>query len=233
MLRPARAAGLHACPRAACDGQLEVVQDRLRLGSADRARVIDALESALRVGRGRVSVQPGEPADVADRCGCRQAACRVTLALFDRPALRRLRHPLPRTDAEPVLVQLAARRLRDLPRLRPRHRHRLRARDPGRRQDAARRRGAAVADRVLSRVPGRPAQVRPQARHPVDVPWRELTDEQQRWVIEGEGPWDKKIWYGVRRFFEWLESRATRCTCACCSRSTAATRRAPTATARG
>ena len=43
---------------------------------------------------------------------------------------------------------------------------------------------------------------------PVDVPWRELTAEQQRWVIEGEGPWDKKTWYGVRRFFKWLEGRS-------------------------
>ena len=40
--------------------QLEMVQDRFRLGSVDRSRVIDALESALRVGRGRVSVQSGD-----------------------------------------------------------------------------------------------------------------------------------------------------------------------------
>ncbi len=43
---------------------------------------------------------------------------------------------------------------------------------------------------------------------PIDVPWRELTDEQRRWVIDGEGPWNKKVWYGARRFFDWLESRA-------------------------
>ncbi len=43
---------------------------------------------------------------------------------------------------------------------------------------------------------------------PVDVPWRELTDRDRRWVIEGEGSWEKKVWYGVRRFFAWLESRA-------------------------
>ena len=35
---------------------LEVVQDRLRIGSAERARVIEALEAALRVGHGRVNV---------------------------------------------------------------------------------------------------------------------------------------------------------------------------------
>src|ERR1700753_2208225 len=29
---------------------------------------------------------------------------------------------------------------------------------------------------------------------PTDVPWRDLTDEQRAWVIEGEGSWQKKMW---------------------------------------
>ena len=43
---------------------------------------------------------------------------------------------------------------------------------------------------------------------PLDVPWRELTEEQRRWVIDGEGPWEKKVWYGAKRFFAWLETKA-------------------------
>jgi excinuclease ABC subunit A len=43
---------------------------------------------------------------------------------------------------------------------------------------------------------------------PVDVPWRELTDEQRAWVIDGEGSWRQRKWYGVARFFAWLESKA-------------------------
>jgi excinuclease ABC subunit A len=43
---------------------------------------------------------------------------------------------------------------------------------------------------------------------PVDTPWSELTAEHQGWVLEGEGPWEKKAWYGVRRFFQWLESKS-------------------------
>ena len=27
-------------------------------------------------------------------------------------------------------------------------------------------------------------------------------------MIEGEGAWSKKVWYGVKRFFAWLETRA-------------------------
>ena len=43
---------------------------------------------------------------------------------------------------------------------------------------------------------------------PVDVPWVELAEEQRRWVIEGEGEWTKNVWYGVKRFFAWLETKA-------------------------
>jgi len=42
----------------------------------------------------------------------------------------------------------------------------------------------------------------------LDVPWGELPAAAREWVIEGEGPWTKKTWYGVRRYFAWLESRA-------------------------
>ncbi len=35
-----------------------------------------------------------------------------------------------------------------------------------------------------------------------------MSDEQRKWVIEGEGKWEKKVWYGAKRFFEWLETKA-------------------------
>ncbi|MCX7787276.1 MAG: excinuclease ABC subunit UvrA [Spirochaetes bacterium] len=43
---------------------------------------------------------------------------------------------------------------------------------------------------------------------PLDIPWKDLTDTQKHWVIEGEGSWEEGKWYGIKRFFEWLESRA-------------------------
>ncbi len=43
---------------------------------------------------------------------------------------------------------------------------------------------------------------------PTDVAWKKLKASQRRWVIEGEGDWDDGVWYGVRRFFDWLESKA-------------------------
>ena len=47
---------------------------------------------------------------------------------------------------------------------------------------------------------------------PRDTPWYKLTDDQKKWVINGapgykDGQWSKQ-WYGIKRFFEYLESKA-------------------------
>ncbi|RZS54751.1 excinuclease ABC subunit UvrA [Sphaerotilus mobilis] len=46
---------------------------------------------------------------------------------------------------------------------------------------------------------------------PRDTPWNQLTAAQRDWVIEGSPNWNGKWnqqWYGIRRFFEYLESKA-------------------------
>jgi len=46
---------------------------------------------------------------------------------------------------------------------------------------------------------------------PRDTPWYKLTPEQQAWVLKGSPQWNGKWnqqWYGVDRFFEYLESKA-------------------------
>lgn len=42
---------------------------------------------------------------------------------------------------------------------------------------------------------------------PLDVPWGELTDEQRRAVVDGEGTWHGGKYPGVRAWFKWLEGR--------------------------
>jgi len=46
---------------------------------------------------------------------------------------------------------------------------------------------------------------------PRDTPWSQLTDAQREWVVKGSphwtGNWNRQ-WYGVHRFFEYLESKA-------------------------
>src|SRR5438105_10064837 len=49
---------------------------------------------------------------------------------------------------------------------------------------------------------------------PLDKPYRNLTQEHKRWVLFGDDDWvswnksGKTHWYGVQRFFDWLESKA-------------------------
>ena len=46
---------------------------------------------------------------------------------------------------------------------------------------------------------------------PRDTPWYKLTPEQQDWVINGSPNWNGKWsqhWFGIKRFFEYLESKS-------------------------
>src|SRR5690606_716848 len=48
----------------------------------------------------------------------------------------------------------------------------------------------------------------------MDIAWRDLPESHRRWVIEGDDGWvswaksGKSHWYGVQRFFDWLETKA-------------------------
>ena len=48
----------------------------------------------------------------------------------------------------------------------------------------------------------------------LDVPFRDLPEEHRNWVLEGDPTWKSwdsswpRKWYGVRHFFEWLETKA-------------------------
>ena len=46
---------------------------------------------------------------------------------------------------------------------------------------------------------------------PRDTPWNKLTPEQQHWVVNGSPNWNGKWnqhWFGIKRFFEYLETKA-------------------------
>ena len=45
---------------------------------------------------------------------------------------------------------------------------------------------------------------------PLDTPWNDMTEAHRRWVLEGEGPYEQGLWYGVKRFFAWLETKSYR-----------------------
>jgi excinuclease ABC subunit A len=187
-------------------GQLEVVQDRFRAGSAERARVLEALEAALRVGRGRVSVYAdagsadaggGTRGEVA---GTWRFSADLHCADCDihyrdpTPSQFSFNSPLGACDTcrgfgrvigvdYGLVVPDAAKSLRGGA-IRPWQTESYRECQDDL-EKFAKKRGV-----------------------PLDVPWRDLSEEQRRWVIDGEGPWEKKVWYGARRFFAWLETKA-------------------------
>tara|TARA_B100000029_G_scaffold89197_2_gene78904 strand:+ start:8554 stop:14070 length:5517 start_codon:yes stop_codon:yes gene_type:complete len=45
---------------------------------------------------------------------------------------------------------------------------------------------------------------------PIDIPWAELSLEHKEWVWKGEGIERKGLWYGLDRFFSWLEKKSYR-----------------------
>ena len=49
-------------------------------------------------------------------------------------------------------------------------------------------------------------QAAPAAGVATDIAWQDLPEEHRRWVLEGDG--QRRGWYGVDGFFDWLESKS-------------------------
>jgi len=189
------------------EGLLEVIQDRIRMSSSERARVIEALEAALRVGNGRVNVHPhpsppphGEGTGVwrystdlhCPDCDIHYADPTPSLFSFNSPvgACETCRgfgrvigvdYGLVIPDESKTLREGAIR-----PWLSETYR--------GWNDDLveyAEKRGV-----------------------PLDTPWRELDARHRQWVLDGDSGWVSwrkswpGSWYGVARFFKWLETKA-------------------------
>jgi excinuclease ABC subunit A len=189
-------------PAAAVNGNtnviLEMIQDRVRFATADRDRVIEALEAALRIGRGRVAVHVLDDAQSATRVwrfssDLHCADCDVHYR-EPTPSLFSFNSPLGACDSCRGFGRIIG---IDFGLIVP--------------DEAKSLRGGAV--RPWQTESYRECQddlVRFARKRgiPLDTPWRDLSGEQRKWVLEGEGSWEDKLWYGVRRFFAWLESRA-------------------------
>jgi excinuclease ABC subunit A len=193
--RKQRSAGAHA-PKIT----LEVVQDRLRAASAERGRVLESLEAALRVGRGRVNLQVVDDAETPQHLDTWRYSSELHCAQCDlayqtpTPSLFSFNSPLGACET---------------------------CRGFGRTIGIDY--GLVIPDETKSLRAGaiKPWQTKSYLECqedlekfaklrgvPLDTPWRELSAEARKWVIEGEGAWRKKVWYGARRFFAWLETRA-------------------------
>ena len=189
-----------AAGRAAAGATLEVIQDRLHLASADRARVLDSLEAALRVGRGRLSVHvvdesdPPRPLDTwRYSSGLHCADCDLGYHT-PTPSMFSFNSPLGACDTCRGFGRTIG---IDYGLVIPDDTRTLR----GGAIKPWQSKSYAECQEDLEKF----AKLRGVA---LDVPWRELPAEARRWVIEGEGAWSRKVWYGARRFFAWLETRA-------------------------
>jgi excinuclease ABC subunit A len=179
---------------------LEVVQDRVRFGNTERARVLESLEAALRVGRGRINIQlldEGEPPQhqqtwrFSSELHC--ADCDLPYQA-PTPSQFSFNSPLGACDTCRGFGRTIG---IDYGLVIPDETRTLRG-------------GAIKPWQTKSYVECQQdlqkfAKLRGIA---LDTPWRELSAEARKWVIEGEGPWSKKVWYGAKRFFAWLETRA-------------------------
>ncbi|HEX2650444.1 MAG TPA: excinuclease ABC subunit UvrA [Burkholderiales bacterium] len=182
---------------------IEVVQDRLRIGSAERARVADALEAALRFGQGKVNVYPENPADegrpwrFSSDLHC--ADCDIHYS-EPTPAAFSFNSPLGACDVCRGFGRVIGVDF-----------------------------GLVVPNEQLTLKSGaiRPwqspsfkecqddlAKYAKKRGIPLDVPFKDLSPSHKSWVLEGEDSWQSwrkswpGTWYGVRRFFKWLESKA-------------------------
>ncbi len=180
---------------------LQVTQDRFRAASVERSRLNEAIETALRQGHGRMSVhRPGEDGQDAEvwrySSGLHCAECDISYA-EPLPSLFSFNSPLGACEACRGFGRVIG---IDLGLVIPDESRTL--------ADGAVKPWQTESFKDCQRDLRRFA---PLAGVPIDVPWRALTAEQKRWVIEGGADWTgnwQKQWYGVNRFFEWLESKA-------------------------
>ncbi len=178
---------------------LEVIQDRLRIGSAEKARVTEALESALRIGQGKVNVfaEDGKPWKFSSHLHCPD--CDISYS-EPTPAAFSFNSPLGACDACRGFGRVIG---VDFGLVVPDEKKTLR--------EGAIRPWQSPSFKECQDDLVKYAKKR---KIPLDTPFRELSGEHKNWVLEGEPEWVNwrkswpGTWYGVRRFFKWLESKA-------------------------
>ncbi|HEU4622509.1 MAG TPA: excinuclease ABC subunit UvrA [Burkholderiaceae bacterium] len=193
--------------RETSNGQvLDVVQDRFRLGNADRARVVEAIEAALRMGQGRLAVHylPNDGEDrpeIVSRFSTDLHCADCDIHYGDvQPSHFSFNSPLGACEACRGFGRTIG---IDFNLVVPDERKSLRD-------------GAIKPWQTESYREAQQDLLKSAAKYrvPVDVPWQQLSEEHKQWVLEGDPAfvnWDVSwpgIWYGVRRFFQWLEGRA-------------------------
>ena len=172
---------------------LEVVQDRVEVAPGNRARIVEDLEAALKHGQGRLSVIPldGERSPLSPLRFSADLHCPdCDLHYQDpQPNLFSFNSPMGACESCRGFGRVIG---IDYDLVIP---------DPELSLE-----GGAIRTWQSESYAECRRDLRRFARRraiPLDVPWRELGEEQRRLVLQGEGEW-----YGVKGFFDWLESKS-------------------------
>ena len=179
---------------------LQVIQDRFRASSAERGRVLESLEAALRVGRGRVSVHAVDEGDPPRSLTVWRYSSDLHCAECDisyrepSPSLFSFNSPIGACETCRGFGRTIG---IDFGLVIPDESKSLRE-------------GAVRPWQTESYKECQEDLVKFAKRRgiPLERPWRELNADQKAWVIDGEGRWEDGVWYGARRFFKWLETKA-------------------------
>ncbi len=185
------------------DQTLEVVQDRIRMSGAGRARVMEAIEAALKVGQGRVNVHVAAealPAPIwrfSSDLHC--ADCDIHYA-DPIPSLFSFNSPLGACETCRGFGRVIG---VDYGLVIP--------------DESKSARDGAIKPWQTQSYRECQDDLEKMARKygiPLDAPWRDMDEAHRRWVIEGDTDWVSwrkswpGKWYGVKRFFAWLETKA-------------------------
>ena len=181
---------------------LQVVQDRFRLTSADSGRVAEALEAALQRGQGRITVFAGEddggeawPYSTGLHC----AECDIAYS-DPTPGLFSFNSPIGACETCRGFGRVIG---VDFSLVVPDESKTLAE-------------GAVKPWQTQSFRECQDDMMRMAPKYGVaaDIPFRDLPLEHRRWVLEGDEKWKSwssswpRYWYGVRHFFDWLESKS-------------------------
>jgi excinuclease ABC subunit A len=190
----------------AADGErvLDVVRDRLRLDPTQAQRLRESVEEALRLGGGRVDVWR-DPA--ADAVAPAQPWARYSTELHCAHCDIRYSEPSPSTFSfnSPLGACDSCRGFGRVIGID----HALVIPDTTKTL-----RGGAIKPWQTASFKECQAELQKYAGPagiPLDAPWEALDERARHWVIDGDPKWTgkwKTQWYGLNRFFEWLESKA-------------------------
>ncbi|WP_322996836.1 excinuclease ABC subunit UvrA [Castellaniella sp.] len=184
--------------------RLYVIQDRFRLGNAEPARVDEALETALHQGKGRLTVFAlSDDHETAWRfsAGLHCAHCDIEYST-PLPSTFSFNSPLGACEACKGFGRVMG---IDYGLVIPDERRTLKDGAIKPWQTPSYHECQEELEKYAAKIGIR-----------LDVPWQALNAAEQSWVIHGAPDWKggpsawKHQWYGIQRFFDWLETKAYR-----------------------